>query len=164
MRYLPALILSHLLIAAIAAALTLRIRRSRVITRVDTVTVRQPVPAADSVIVRYATIFLPMPGDTIIDTSSPSDTIIDTLRRFKLTLPVTQRIYTSPDYTAWVSGYQPALDSIRIRRSLSVLSHVTSSPKSSPRLSFGLSAGYGITPAGPQPYIGIGLNYTIFRR
>ena len=77
-------------------------------------------------------------------------------------IPVTQNVYRDSSYIAWVSGYRPSLDSIRVfSRTRYVTKIITekSEPPESKRLNFGLQAGYGITPKGIQPYIGIGLGF-----
>ena len=50
------------------------------------------------------TLLLPVP---ITDTLMLHDTVL-------VHLPIEQRQYSDPRYTAWVSGYRPQLDSIRI--------------------------------------------------
>ena len=70
-------------------------------------------------------------------------------------LPRSQLVYEGEDYTAWVSGVVPALDSIAVR-----IPQV-SRPR---RWSVAVQAGVGITPAGPQPYIGLGLSFSLTRR
>ena len=70
-------------------------------------------------------------------------------------LPRRQLVYEDESYTAWVSGVVPALDSIAVR--IPKLSQ----PR---RWSVAVQAGVGITPAGPQPYIGLGLSFSLTRR
>ncbi len=72
-------------------------------------------------------------------------------------LPITQQVYRDTTYTAWVSGYAAALDSIEVYpRTLIV--RQTALPAARPRRwSFGIQAGYGLTPRGMQPYVGLGL-------
>lgn len=72
-------------------------------------------------------------------------------------VPVEQRVYTGPEYKAFVSGHMPRLDSIEIYRPVTVVQQ----PKKDRRLSIGLQAGYGLTPAGLQPYVGLGLSIRI---
>lgn len=71
-------------------------------------------------------------------------------------VPVEQRVYSAPEYKAFVSGHMPRLDSIEIFRPVTVVQ-----PKKNRRLSIGLQAGYGLTPAGLQPYVGLGLSIRI---
>ena len=73
----------------------------------------------------------------------------------KVHLPITQKCYRDSTYTAWVSGYQPNLDSIHIYRPT-----ITIKTIKRPKFTYGIQAGYGITPKGFQPYLGVGFNYT----
>lgn len=122
------------------------------VTVVDTATYRQPV-ARDSVVVRYATRLTPIVCDTVHCTRT------DTVR---IRLPVTQRRYEDSTYTAWVSGYEPTLDSIRVyshREIMTVTNRLRDKPR---RISISLGVGYGITPKGAGPYIGLSVGYGLF--
>lgn len=120
----------------------------------DTINVMRPVHISDT-IVRHIIARLPMaaPTDTATESDPPPDTAA-------VVVPITQRTYTdTTNYTAWVSGYQPSLDSIRIyTRTQTITERVTAKPR---RFSVGLQGGVGITPKGVQPYIGVGVAYTI---
>lgn len=119
------------------------------VTVVDTATYRQPV-ARDSVVVRYVTRLTPIVRDTVHCTRT------DTVR---IRLPVTQRRYEDSTYTAWVSGYEPSLDSIRVyvrREIITVTNCIRDKPR---RISLSLGVGYGITPKGAGPYIGLSVGY-----
>lgn len=121
------------------------------VTVVDTVPYVKPV-ARDSVVVRYATRLTPIMRDTVHYTHT------DTVR---IRLPVTQRRYEDSTYTAWVSGYEPTLDSIRVyshREIMTVTNRLSDKPR---RISLNLNVGYGITPKGTQPYIGFGVGYRL---
>ena len=74
------------------------------VTVVDTVTYDKPV-ARDSVLVRYVTRKLPVKHDTVHSICTDSADI---------EIPITQKQYSDSIYTAWVSGYEPSLDSIRV--------------------------------------------------
>jgi len=75
-------------------------------------------------------------------------------------LPITQVVYSATDYRAWVSGYEPRLDSIKVfPRTVTVRETIYKPPS---RFSVGVQAGYGITPKGLQPYIGVGVGVRIF--
>lgn len=131
------------------------------LTVVDTVKVRLPV-AKDSTVIRYLTVRV-----TKKDTARGQIRMIgkDTVR-----LPVEQKRYTDDStYTAYISGYRPRLDSIEVypRRETVVVTRTQSlTPKAAAskpsRLTFGLQAGYGLTPKGFQPYIGIGAGWRLF--
>ena len=142
--------------------------RRDTVTVIDTVVYREPV-AKDSAVVRYVTRTVPVatqgyraPRDTekndreqmpplYASASGDSATVL---------LPITQKMYSDTDYRAWVSGYEPRLDSIKVfPRTVTVLETKYKPPS---RFSIGLQGGYGITPKGLQPYIGVGVNVRIF--
>lgn len=113
----------------------------KVFTRIDTVKVVQP----EIVVLRplrQAIERLPLAADT-------ADTV-------EVKVPVAQTVYETPDFKAYVSGYRPALDSIFVygRRTEIVRPQL---PRAK-RFSVGIQAGYGFTPHGFQPYVGIGLS------
>lgn len=76
-------------------------------------------------------------------------------------LPMIQRHYADSTYEAWVSGpLDPRLDSVRVyARTTTVTRHAREPPG---RWHLGVNAGYGYGPKGLQPYIGVGLTYSIF--
>lgn len=92
------------------------------------------------------------------DTVRQQDTLYLELRR-------EQRAYRDTSFEAWVSGVEPALDSIRIFapvRCVTVTERVPVKVRS--RWGLGVSAGYGITlTKEPQltPYLGVGISYNI---
>ncbi len=75
-------------------------------------------------------------------------------------LPVIQRHYGDSVYEAWVSGpLDPRLDSIRVYERRTVEVRATAPAK---RWHIGATAGYGFSARGFEPYIGIGITYSIF--
>ncbi len=75
-------------------------------------------------------------------------------------VPMEQAVYESEDYRAYVSGYRPNLDSLVLKRPVAVVS-IGGGNGGQRRFSIGIQAGVGITPAGFQPYLGVGLSYRI---
>ena len=74
-------------------------------------------------------------------------------------LPIMQSVYESKDYKAYVSGVQARLDSIFVYPLHEV---VTIKEKQPPkRWHIGVTTGYGIGTKGLQPYVGIGLTYSL---
>lgn len=146
-----------------------RVRRDTV-TVIDTVVYREPV-AKDSTVVRYVTRTVPVamqsyraPRDTAsvkndreamppLYASGGSDSAA-------VVLPITQVVYSDTDYRAWVSGYEPQLDSIKVYPRTVTIRETKYKPPS--RISVGVQAGYGITPKGLQPYIGVGVGVRVF--
>lgn len=110
---------------------------------IDTVRDTIPVPITET-----ATKFIQVPGDTIVKYLK-GDTVF---------LPVMQKEYSTPDYRAWVSGYNAALDSIYVfPKTIYVTKKIPAR-----RWGFGVSAGYGAGRSGLSPYIGIGVYYRIW--
>lgn len=123
------------------------------VTVVDTVTYDKPV-ARDSLVVRYVRVRVPVVRDTLH--SIYTDTI-------QVDMPITQKRYEDSTYTAWVSGYEPSLDSIRVyaRKDVVTINKIIKEPPNRFVVSF--NVGYGLTPQnGLQPYIGIGVGYKLF--
>ncbi len=118
----------------------------------DTVRITEPVTvAAHQVETRIAILPLADTADSTMDTTPDSAAVC---------VPVESVEYGGDGYRAWVSGWRPRLDSIYIDR-VSVTERVPA-PSAPRRFSIGIQAGYGMTPAGPQPYVGVGVAYRIF--
>lgn len=123
------------------------------VTVVDTVPYLLPVPR-DSVVVRYETARLPI---VVRDTVVRLDSVI-VRDSVAVEIPITQKRYVTDDYRAWVSGYRANLDSIEVFRRETV---VTEKVKAS-RWSIGVQGGYGMTPKGLQPYLGVSFSFRLF--
>ena len=136
------------------------VRRDTLIIR-DTVRMSRPVPVREEV-VRYVTVKVAADSSNLANIGKDSADVLTAADHFPDTaqtvmLPITQQVYRDTAYTAWVSGYAAALDSIEVYpRTLIV--RQTALPAAKPRRwSFGIQAGYGLTPRGMQPYVGLGL-------
>lgn len=134
--------------------------RGKEVVRADTVyrsdTVRCPI-VRDSVVTRYITRRLAVMR---VDTVRQSDTVraVDTV---EVRLPIVQKVYRDTNYTAWVSGYEPRLDSISVRHREVTLTKVT---RVGSRWGVGVQVGYGIDKTlKPTPYVGVGLMYRLGR-
>lgn len=92
----------------------------------DTIPHYYPVPK-DSAVVRYVTRVLPVVRDNVAQYSNRTDTIdhviaannltdhyADTSKMIAVEVPITSKHYGCKDYDAWVSGYEPNLDSIKV--------------------------------------------------
>lgn len=137
----------------------------------DTVFVPQPA-AKDSSLVRTESVRLPLSSRdshlTISEVSDDSLHVCGTITAMLPTdsvdveIPITQKMYEGEGYRAYVSGYNPSLDSLLLFREVE---HVKiRSPTKPPRFSVGLQAGYGVTPKGFQPYIGVGITVNLWSR
>lgn len=118
------------------------------VTVVDSVKKSFPVPA-DSVVVRYIAKSLPIDSATKQDRS---DSV-------KVQIPISQKVYEDTLYRAYVSGYEPNLDSITIKQRTTYITRTIRDKES--RFRIGLQAGYGLTPKGMMPYVGVGLSYRL---
>ena len=112
----------------------------------DTVIIREPV-VRESLVIRTETRFMRL-ADTLCVVFR--DTVRDSIL---VEVPIEQKVYGDSNYTAWVSGYLPKLDSILVYRGETVIR-----PRSS-RWAIGVQAGYGITTRGFAPYAGVGIAY-----
>ena len=81
-------------------------------------------------------------------------------------LPVEQKRYEDSLYTAWVSGFRPQLDSLRLHLPEITTTVTKTIVRPSPRLSVGIQAGagYGIVNRQPDVFIGIGLQYRLWQK
>ncbi|MBQ1796462.1 MAG: hypothetical protein IIZ88_01665 [Prevotella sp.] len=117
----------------------------------DTV-IYQPVLTASTmtekvVTVHYVTDTVRLPGDTIT-----------------MDVPVEQKRYDDSLYTAYVSGYRPQLDSIRLHLPSTITETTITQRIAPPRLSIGIQtgAGYGIINHKPDIYLGIGAQWRLW--
>lgn len=119
----------------------------------DTVQYRMPI-AHDSIVVRYLYRHVTV-NDTITDTITvhAGDSV-------PVVIPVTQKAYRDSTYEAWVSGYEPRLDSINIFNKTTVKTIMCPVYKTK-RWGLGINGGYGYTKEGFSPYIGIGIQYNL---
>lgn len=128
----------------------------------DTIPYYHPVPR-DSVVIRYVTATLPAAHDTGTDDDVPQEAVCDTTvsDSARVVVPITQKVYSTPDFTAYVSGYQASLDSFNIYRQ-----HYLLEPRPPDKTSrWGLSVGTGVswTPEGMRPSMFVGVTYTFKR-
>lgn len=122
----------------------------------DTVTYRQPI-AVDSVVLRYETIKV---RKVVSDTVKVMDSAEDSV---SVEIPITQKHYADSTYSAWVSGYDPCLDSIKVyprTEVVTITKQIQDKPK---RWGIGIQGGVGYGKGGFTPYIGIGVQYNIIR-
>lgn len=124
------------------------------VTIIDTIRYLHPIPK-DSIIVRYETLLLPTARDTSMQIGCTDSVRVE--------IPITQKRYADSTYTAWVSGYNPILDSISIYPRHEVVTITNTIRQKPKRWGVGLNVGYGFTPKnGMQPYVGIGVSYNLF--
>lgn len=150
---------------------------------VDTVTVRDTVritepSAADSVVtgmIRVPVVLSREPSvpkaDVKVFPPSEMDSISQGQETDKIgsndtvwaTVPRTQKRYEDSTYTAWVSGYEPRLDSIEVyRKTVTIVKRETVSKRN--RFNVGLTGGvgYGIFTRKPDVWVGVGCTWRMF--
>ncbi len=127
--------------------------------RIDTFIQPAPVPVKEHIVgklkVRSRNIPESVQINGKVDVWDVGSTVHDSVE-----LPVVQKVYhKDSSYTAWVSGYEPRLDSIAIynkTETITIFKH-----KKSKRWGIGLGLGYGVGKDGFHPYIGVGMQYNI---
>ena len=77
----------------------------------------------------------------------------------EIPIPIEQKRYEDSLYTAWVSGFRPALDSIRLHQPEIVTTITETIVKKASRLSVGLSVGPGVS-IDKDHHIGIYVGFT----
>ena len=120
-------------------------------------TIYEPVPAETIDIGKTVYIKVPVPKYL------PGDTVHDSI---EVPVPIYQKRYDDSLYTAWVSGFEPNLDSINLRLPTITETVTKTIVKPSPLITVGIQAGggYGIINRKPDIYIGVGGQLNIWRK
>lgn len=137
-------------------------------TFVDTIPYYHPVPK-DCLVITYITDTLSVapqeesvaPSNGSVQSSEPAARDSAAVR-----IPITQKVYEDSTYTAYVSGYKPSLDSLELHIPHSVMTITNTVRTKQSRWSIGLQVGYGIGLSPTlkySPYIGIGVQYAVFK-
>ena len=135
---------------------------------VDTLRYVSPAPTRDTII-RYVRVRLPStppapdnPGSPVNPGNSAESAEKAAADTAAVIIPITSRTYSTPEFTATVSGYQPSLDSITIHAQRTIITNNPPAAKSKP-WGIGIAAGIGAGRGGITPFIGITLQYSILR-
>lgn len=172
-------IIAVLLVAAFIASLYLNVRfcmmrRESIaasdttrVTIFDTIPYPLPVPK-DSIVVRYITEKLPISTENEHPGTENSNIAPGNIPdSAEVEIPITQKVYEDSLYRAYVSGYNPSLDSLIIfpQHDITTITNNYTCPKPrQKRWGIGIHVGYGVTIANtPQfaPYIGFGISYNL---
>ena len=134
-----------------------KIERDTVVVT-DTVKHYLPTPK-DTIRTKYITRYLPVYNtDTVISTDYV--TLHDTVQ---VQVPITQKHYNAKEYDAWISGFEPSLDSIKVYQQTQYITETITKARQRSRWSIGVQAGYGYGFRSKmlEPYagIGVGLNF-----
>ena len=122
----------------------------------DTI-IREPAPAETINTGCVVYIRVPVPGER--DTITLHDSI-------DVPVPIVQKRYDDSLYTAWVSGFEPNLDSISLHQPEIITTITETIVKPSPLITFGIQAGagYGIINRKADFYIGVGGQLNLWRK
>ena len=159
--------------------------RTDTIVKFDTVCIAEPV-ATDSVVIRYVTRWLAVAGkpdtnmsgtvadepyansqvtvaigvDSIVNDVVANDMPPDSAL---VIVPITQKTYETDEYKAWVSGYEPELDSINIYRRTETVTNTLYLDKKRRRWGGMVGIGAGMTHKGEvTPMVGVMIGYKFF--
>ncbi len=131
----------------------------------DTVYVRDTVPdyhpaPADSATIRYVTRFLPVvKRDTVDHFLTVTKMVLDTV---EVEIPITSKHYSTEQYDAYVSGYEPSLDSIFVYREKEIITEtITRTVKESKHFFLNAGAGCEYLPntGEVKPFAELGLRF-----
>lgn len=161
------------------------VMRTDTIVKFDTICIAEPV-ATDSVVIRYLTRWLAVAEkpDTDVsgtvaekpdtDVSGTVDIGVDALVNdvvandmppdsARVIVPITQKTYETDEYKAWVSGYEPELDSINIYRRTETVTNTLYLDKNRRRWGVMTGIGAGISHKGTvTPMVGVMIGYKFF--
>ena len=79
-------------------------------------------------------------------------------------VPRTQKRYVDSTYMAWISGYEPRLDSIEVYQKTTVVTKSVEGRGKSKRFNVGLTGGfgYGVFTRKPDMWVGVGCTWRMF--
>lgn len=120
-------------------------------------TIYKPVPVDSHKTGRIVYIRIPYPVPT------DADTVHDSI---EVPVPIVQKRYEDSLYTAWVSGFEPNLDSLRLHMP-EVTNTITETVyEPTPLLTLGVQvgSGYGLINRQPDIYVGIGGQINLWPR
>lgn len=133
--------------------------KTEVVTKYDTIKDVAPDPVHDTII-KWQVARVP------IDHFRDCTKMVKGADSANVRLPISQRVYKDSNYTAWVSGYKPSLDSIHAYNKMVYTTRTIERTVTKPpnRWGIGINAGYGygINSKLFEPYIGVGVTYIIF--
>lgn len=139
----------------------------------DTVTVSVPVPVS---VVETGQITAKLPvasKNTVLPEKVPemggiatvdSLSTTDATDSIEVVVPIETKIYRDSTYRAVISGYRASLDTIQIYSRTTYTEHFAGAGKTMKprRWSVGVQVGYGTDFRGFRPYVGIGINHSLF--
>ena len=128
------------------------------VTRIDTVFRYHPQPVEEERVRTEYRWLTRVTTDTVTDYTVLHDSVL-------VEVPIESKHYNAPEYDAWVSGYQPSLDSIRVYQKENYITETitnTINPKRKPwGIGFHIGYGYDFRSKTAAPFVGVGLSYDI---
>lgn len=158
------MVLMLLLIVSVAVNVVILTRQPETETKIerDTVwrdtTIREPVAVETVRTERVVMVKVAVPQP-----QTQRDTVHDSI---EVPVPIMQKRYEDSLYTAWVSGFEPTLDSINLRLPTITETVTKTVVKPSPLITVGIQAGggYGVFSRQPDIYIGVGGQINFWRK
>lgn len=158
-------------------------KESRIVERdtstyIDTIPYYQPVPK-DSMVIKYVTRTLPVKRRDSSTTNKTDTFLAENYAQNNgenipplyasvdsdsaaVVVPITQKRYENADYRAYVSGYEANLDSIFVFPKHTIIRERSEKPPNKWHIGITGGYGYGIKSKQLEPYIGVGLTYSLF--
>ena len=121
--------------------------------------IREPAPAETINTGRTVYLRIPYPVHGERDPITLHDSI-------DVPVPIIQKRYDDSLYTAWVSGFEPNLDSLQLHQQEIITTITKTIVKPSPLITFGIQAGggYGVFNRQFDTYIGVGAQINLWRK
>lgn len=122
-------------------------------TRIDTLKIAQPIYIKQKEI-RRDTIKINIEKQLV---KQVNDTVF-------IDLPIEQKVYSDSSYTAWVSGYNPNLDSINIfqkEKTILINQNIINNKKKRFSIGPSFSVGYDIKHNNLSPTVGLSIQYNL---
>lgn len=122
-------------------------------TRIDTLKIAQPIYIKQKEI-RRDTIKINIEKQVV---KQVNDTVF-------IDLPIEQKVYSDSSYTAWVSGYNPNLDSINIfqkEKTILINKNIINNKKKRFSIGPSFSVGYDIKHNNLSPTVGLSIQYNL---
>ena len=143
------------------------------ITKWDTVYIASPV-ANDSATTNHIVRWLPTAKEMregsaehhqelVVNDTSPEKVFQPPNDSAAVIIPIVQKKYEGDEYTAWISGYEPHLDSINIFRRTDIVTKTLYIEKKRRRWGCVVGVGAGVNVKGEvQPTLGVTFGYLLF--
>jgi hypothetical protein len=136
----------------------------------DTVTLHDTIPdiaptPKDSAHIKWVTRWLPRDTSSRVDHFIGANNMVehfaDTSKMIPVEVPITSKHYSSKDYDAWVSGFEPSLDSIKVYKETQVITETITRMKPPNKWELDLTCGidYNFTAKKYTPHVGGELMY-----